>query len=307
MIQIVDGTPAVVFETELPRTEDAVMSLSVHPKEKLIACGINGTDAEMKSSQNQSLRLFKVGKQMCEPFRKLAVPAASATAEDFQRITCFSPNGKFIATATNSSLVVFDYPELNVAFATEEGEEEVYDVDWSNDSKTLLLTSLKNMVVFETGPFKLVQKVGPASLNKSTPVQFRQGKFGVAESKDFAFFAVHTQKKDRGFISKWVTKPEWRQVSSVSIARKPILVMAISPNGEYLAAASSDGTLYILTTDRLKIIKRVPNVHGMAITCLSFTRDSAHVVSGGADNRIVVTPVVSEDSSTFIPSVDLLV
>jgi WD40 repeat protein len=66
-----------------------------------------------------------------------------------------------------------------------------------------------------------------------------------------------------------------------------LLSVAVSPNGKYVACGAEDGNLYIFNfTDGTLRGETKIFAHAQGVTALTFSKDSAFVISGGADGNI---------------------
>lgn len=73
--------------------------------------------------------------------------------------------------------------------------------------------------------------------------------------------------------------------------------IAVSPNNQWLAGGSKDGTLYIWNLESGALRALNSEAHFQEITSLSWSADSTVLVSGGADARILVWRLVDLVSS----------
>jgi WD40 repeat protein len=62
----------------------------------------------------------------------------------------------------------------------------------------------------------------------------------------------------------------------------------VSPCGHYAIGGGASGTLYVWSTLSGQLLQTVPRAHYRSITCLKFTLDHRHVISGGADGMVHV-------------------
>ncbi|KXS19734.1 WD40 repeat-like protein [Gonapodya prolifera JEL478] len=305
-----------IFETVLPSDEDAVMCLGVHPKEKLIVAGINKSEVKIKERQNNSLRLFKVvGNDKVEPLQEHEAMAQDSAVDPSQapylRITEWSPDGVYLLTAgTNGELRIFRYPTFNVVarfVILAEGTkkvEEIYDAHFSPDGRQIIAVTPNHAVVYQaqarSAPgndkdgedleWKELRRVNVETFNgrgggKKYQLLLRQSRYNTDGKRPQIFFAFNSKSRDRSFVSRWDAHT-WDVEKTAAVARKPIMNMAVSPNGKLLGLAMQDFSITLVTADNLQPYFTFPNAHSFAITCLTWTRDSNIIVSGSADSTV---------------------
>jgi len=85
--------------------------------------------------------------------------------------------------------------------------------------------------------------------------------------------------------------------------RDDVEVLAVSPNGKYLATGSWDHTITVYRKDSSYEWMSTLRNHRSAVTCLTFSRDSKYLMSGSNDYRTVVWKLTEEEHDFQIDTV----
>ncbi|CAG8435319.1 5551_t:CDS:10 [Diversispora eburnea] len=276
-LNITEKTPfEKITELELNKNEDAPSCLTFHPEENVIACGINSSKEKIELGENKNCRTFEYSNNKIKSIKEIQT-ITSKNEYDFQRVTNFSSNGKFIAIGgTDSKLTVLKYPSLEVAFPPLNfNKQEIYDADFNPacdqvvaiSTKILRILSIKNGECIHSLESPIFQKV----------IQWK--------SDGFLFTVVNLTSKTKSFIVKWNAITLERILTKV-VSKKPITSFAISDDGNLLALGCSDQSLKICDANTLRILLTVPNVHEFPATSVNFNHDSTLVVSGSVDYSV---------------------
>ncbi|KAJ3344061.1 hypothetical protein HDU93_003224 [Gonapodya sp. JEL0774] len=278
-----------IFQTVLPPDEDAVMCLGVHPKEKLIVAGINKSETKIKERQNNSLRLFKVaGNEKVEHLQEHEAMEQDSSIIPSQapylKITEWSPDGSLLLTAgTNGELRVFKYPSFKVHCKftiTSEGSrrpEEIYDAHFSPDGKQVIAVTANHAILYEAsaeitsnGNHAIrsdkdgglpdwterrrvnVDTMSGRGGGKKFQLLLRQARYNPDTRRPQIFFVFNSKARDRAFVSRWDAQT-WEVEVTAAVARRPVMNMAVSPNGKLLALAMQDFSIILVTTDKLQV------------------------------------------------------
>lgn len=243
--------------------------------------------------------------------------------EQYQKTATFSPDGRFLAVAgTDGRLQLHRYPSMMPVFSVQLGvislKEEIYDTDFSDDSRQLAVTTPSRIVIFSTTPKttdgntqtyspRILQVLEKPVVGGSTAASFRTGKFGRGAKHDigtrhrfFTLINAHAEKGGRKRPSYVVTwdADAWRVKSAYTVSTKPSTTMAVSPHGRYVAVGSSDMCVTLLHALTSKRLLRIDHAHGFPPTCLAFSPNSRMLVSASADSSVQLTLL----PSNLVPS-----
>ncbi|XP_071953519.1 WD repeat-containing protein 18-like [Antedon mediterranea] len=136
-------------------------------------------------------------------------------------------------------------------------------------------------------------------LNSGTVLKSYSG--GISTSKSLNFIGrdyLLSASPSKSVLNLWsLHKREQQQVKM--ICPGVVNCLTVSPDGSYCVAAISE-KIYIWqfsTGNLLAVVSR----HYQKVTCLSFTDDGSHFVSGGEDNIIIVWSMASllQKSNTY--------
>ena len=106
-----------------------------------------------------------------------------------------------------------------------------------------------------------------------------RGTFCVRRSGD----NVYTAGGD-GILTRWSAATN-RSQESVPLSANSLRRVALDPTGRYLAIGASDGYVYLLNRDPLRLLDRAP-AHDLSTFALDFSPDGRHLYSGGRDARL---------------------
>ena len=113
--------------------------------------------------------------------------------------------------------------------------------------------------------------------------------------KDGIFALLHD--KDRilvgggdGRLSIW-SMSEQMLLETVNLSSKRIRTLALSPDGQLLAAGCSDGCIYLLHMGSWKVLEIIKSAHLPSVFTLRFTSDGQQLISGGRDAHLKVWSV----------------
>jgi len=126
-------------ELELDPNEDAPMTMAVNRSTSEFVCGINSSLEKRKAGDNQNCRVYslkdnKIGKKQTTS----TLTILDEDADDYQKVTAFSPAKDALAVgSTNSQVAFLSYPSLkplSSSFSLPKEGGEIFDVDFYNNS-----------------------------------------------------------------------------------------------------------------------------------------------------------------------------
>ncbi|KAI9032173.1 WD40-repeat-containing domain protein [Hyaloraphidium curvatum] len=310
------------FEHVFPAGSDAVMSLSVHPKEKLVACGLNSNADAVASGHNKSLKVYKVGPEGLDLLRELPVSSAP-TGDPYQKVTEWSPSGTHVlAACSDGSMAIYEYPSWTKVLlyqpsgsgsgdaSQHHGVSEIHDGSWDPSGKFVATVSARKLLVHSANDGSVVQEIPPGEMNGKVPCEYRACRYGSHASAGYIFLFLITKDKTRSFVSKWKTA-DWTQVRAKAVARKPVTAAAVSYGGNLLAMAFSDLSISVIDADTLDIIHQFTHAHSFPITNLVFSRETSHnkrpmLCSSSADCTVGFASVPERRSGSLLSYVFLV-
>ncbi|KAJ1884738.1 hypothetical protein LPJ66_010461 [Kickxella alabastrina] len=293
-----------VSELVLSSSEDAPTSLALHPKEKVLATSINASKAQIEKGENNNCRLFELKKKSIKA-GKSTQSVCSTSDYDYQRCSAFDPSGKLLAGgSTNGTLSVIQYPQLVPAFPFIEASDEINDVDFNLSGKWLAVTTDKELKVISAKDGSVVQTIDNPHTAKGTSAVFRFAKFGRSkgskeftalqtriELKDVLYTVLNTRSRKQAYIAMWDTN-KWERLVTRPVCNSAITTFALSKSGRLLAFATASLQICICDAHTLRVLMRIHNAHGFAITVLAFDAEEKCLISGSADEtcQVIVIP-----------------
>eukprot|EP00887_Chlorella_sp_A99_P000209 scaffold13.g209.t1 len=298
--------------------KDAAYRLAMHPSGRHIVCGMSTAGLErvdlVPSSQQQQQQQQAAAAASSSGGGGAAggsggrpgVPPALRFAEGraFKEATAdvgavkgmsFSSDGRWLALGgEDGSVDIREWPHMRRRLRWQASERPIRNVDFSAAHGDGVLFTCD-----ETGACKLWDAATGDEITQLQPPQ---------DLPRATFFRCKSTTDERGIVlftplkwkrEGWVAK--WRQEDDGSIrlearSRKPatpapICGFELSRSGELLAAVTPDGDQCVLSSETLTPIKYVPAAHMTFATCVCFSPDETHVLSGSSDASAVLTRV----------------
>ncbi|KAI1789016.1 WD40 repeat-like protein [Ganoderma leucocontextum] len=302
-----DSKLALLDELELASGEDAPMSMAAHPSRSEIVGGINSSEDALKSGPNQNCRVFHLEDSKISFSQAQSTIHLTTEDDDFQKVTVFSPNGKYLAVGGTRDLSVLDYPSLEpIATPIRLEKGEIYDAAFS--SKTLVVATTVNLLVYalpseedgEVTTLELLHTIDRPTLpGKDAGSSYRAVRFHPGDEK--VLYSVSntvppkTRTKSsprRAYVVRWDTDT-WKTTKLRQISDRGVTCFDISPDGKLLAFGSSDLNVGVLDAQSLAPLLTILKAHEFPPTTLRFSPNSDTLVSGSADNtvRVVTIPL----------------
>ncbi|KAG0262082.1 hypothetical protein BG011_000357 [Mortierella polycephala] len=264
-----------IVERELNRDEDAPMSISVHPKEKAMAFGINSAVNKIKAGENENCR----------------------------KVTRFNKDGTLLATGgTDGVISLLKYPALTPVFpATQFKGHEILDLDFSADGAYLSAVSTQNLWIISTENGRVLELITNPVLNKKKPFEFRTCRFGRGAFVSILYTVVNGEKNRKPFVCMWDTS-NWTRIRTLAVGPRPITACAMSNDGRLIAFGSSDMGIRICSSKTLQVLMTIPKVHALPIPSLAFNNDASLLVSASVDATcsVISVPKTFPKNNNFV-------
>ncbi|ORY72905.1 quinon protein alcohol dehydrogenase-like superfamily [Leucosporidium creatinivorum] len=316
----------LVHEYELSKTEDAPMSVAVEPTTKTLIAGINSAVDKLKEGTNENLRVFEYDDEAIK-YIKQKQTITSVNEDHYQKVATFSRSASSSSSekadeksstqsllaigSTNSQLSLLTFPELEEVFPPIEYEgEELFDVDFNDDTSLLLGASSSKLCVWSTkkaegeSAQEAVQVIERPVLKKTLACTFRAAKFGRHSTSTNLYTIVNASPSVRSrkpgpgekksFVSLWDTKT-WTLKKTRTVSQKPVTAFDVSDDGTLLAYGSSDLSVGVLDAVTLRPILHILHAHDFPVTSLKFNPSGTLLLSGSADNSVRVVEVPSKE------------
>lgn len=227
---------------------------------------------------------------------------SSDDSEHYTRTSAFSPDGKHLALGnTNGQFWHLSYPGLEEVSTPRDFTNEIYDVDFSEDSSLVLAASTQSLVVFATDASKAepVQTIEKPVFQKGLPCSFRAARFGRGKTAKRLYTVVNARGQGkngkRSLISMWDVKApdagNWTLLKTRQASPKPVTAFAISDDGRFLAVGTADCSITVLEAETLKTLLHVLQAHDLPPTAVRFSPSGDLLVSVSADNTVRITTV----------------
>ncbi|KAJ1765653.1 hypothetical protein IW140_006407 [Coemansia sp. RSA 1813] len=310
----------LTHELELSSEEDAPTCLATNPKGKTIISSINRSDDDIKEGLNKNCRVFTVTKKSINA-GKVANTICSTSDYDYQKSITFDPSGKLVASgSTDGTLAVLQYPSLHPAFPFVDAANEINDVCFNAEGKWLSVVTNDELKILTAKTGALVQTIDNPHTSSGQPAVFRFARFGsekgalrfntgakssATKLKDALYTVLNTKTRKQAYIAVWNTRT-WKRIATRPVCNSAITTFAISSDGTLLAFATASLQIGICDAHSLRVLARIQNAHGFAITALAFDNTGKHLISGSADEtcQIIripdVWPTAFETFSTVV-------
>ncbi|KAI8905951.1 quinon protein alcohol dehydrogenase-like superfamily [Gorgonomyces haynaldii] len=275
---------------------DGCMSIALHPKDKCLVAGVNGSTQEIEQGTNLNCKSFVITNKKLRHVTSFQ-SFDSVDPAVYQKIARFSNDGKLLVTgASDGTLGVWKWPDCTPSFTKKETREIVdLSVDPTNGILGYIISNKLVLLDLQKGK----PRAGLEQIKMGNQLyDFRAIRYGRKQSEGSLFVVLNEKSKKGSYIQKYnlELKLGWSKQSS----QKPITSFAISPDGLLMAYGCSDLSVIVSSTNQMERIRQFSNAHGFPSTCLDFNIDASLVVSGSADSTLVVLPLGSEKSSSWI-------
>lgn len=89
-------------------------------------------------------------------------------------------------------------------------------------------------------------------------------------------------------------------IADLTLERRPILAMALSPDGALMSVGDGEGFVMTVETESWRIVDDYKAAANGPVWALAFTPDSAGLLAGGIDDAAYVWPVINELDAPII-------
>ncbi|RCI06228.1 hypothetical protein CU098_012542 [Rhizopus stolonifer] len=257
----------------LSEKEDCPMSIACHPQLPLLAVEY----LMLQTSKDYSVKKLNTKKEK------------SKDVAEYQKVTRYSRSGNYLVTAFSDGRVSILNTKNGTLLFPSFQFKDVQDVDFDAKEEYVVIATLKEVTVIslqEKGI--IVQVIDSPRLNRQSVCQIRAVRYATFEGQETLYAIINSTSKGHAFICAWklsqqrkypVTKPK-----TVGICRKNVTCFSVSPVGDLLAFASNDLSVSLLDAQKYKPLLKVNQIHGFAITDLTFNHSGKYLATAGADN-----------------------
>ncbi|ORX85062.1 WD40 repeat-like protein [Anaeromyces robustus] len=274
----------LVSKQEFKDNVHFVSSIAIHPKERLIACGINNTEEAIEKSDdgNKSCKIFKFKNNEFQLINELHSLKGDAL-NDFQNNTKFNADGTLLLTAgTDGLITMFDTVDYKPIFVRDQGES-VLDTHFNETGSLAVSISSKRLVVFKSANGSIVYEISNPTFNGKKEATFAAARFGHGLSKNKLFIIANIDTK-RSILCT-IDLSNWEKMHSKSILKSNnIKKIDISPSGSYIVYVTADNLIGLIETKTLRVIIRVKTDeltnNDDIITSICYTKEEKEIIIG---------------------------
>jgi len=274
----------LVSKQEFKDNVHFVSSIAIHPKERIIACGINNTKEAIEKNDegNKSCKIFKFKNDEFQLINELESLKGDA-ANDFQNNTRFNSDGTLLLTAgTDGLITMFDTIDYQPIFIRDQGES-VLDTHFNETGTLAVSISVKRLVVFKSANGSIVYEISNPSFNGKKEATFAAARFGHGLSRNKLFIIANIDTKKS--ILCTIDISNWEKIHSKSILKSNnIKKIDISPSGSYIVYITSDNLIGVIDTKTLRVILRVNTAeltnNDDIITSMCYTKEEKEIIIG---------------------------
>jgi len=283
-----------------------VSSLTIHPKERLIACGINDSEEIIKKNndKNKSCKIIKFKNNEFQIVNELHSLKGDA-ANDFQNNTRFNYDGTLLLTAGTDGLInMFDTVDYKSLYIRDQGES-VLDTHFNETGSLVVSISSQRMVVFKSVNGSIVYEISNPMFNGKKAASFASARFGHGFSQGLLFIIANIDTSKSVLCS--LDTNNWEKMNSKSILKSNnIKKIEISPSGSYLAYVTADNQLGVIDTKTFRVILKINTAeltnNDDIISSICYTKEE-HELIIGTDQGICKLIVLKRTTESVVKSI----
>ncbi|EDV23524.1 Prolactin regulatory element-binding protein [Trichoplax sp. H2] len=284
----IQAEPVCRYDTD----PEAVMNIALHPKERVIACGMSEKcqllsirqDTRINES-NETVRRRGDGNDrvFSQVSKKLLLEPGLTVRTDFnedgprQKIVLFTRYGlRMITGGMDGHIRIWKYPDLQLQLDIAAHSGDIDEMDVNETGTRIVSVSRDNHVyVWNSTNGERVSELTISFSKAKGKYIARSCRFGTAVGATESLYTVHnplsSSSKGACYLVKW-NADDYHPLKYRAIGAERATKMVISNDGHFLGLGTSEGSVLICTTFNLKTIIRVPNAHASVITGLTFSK-----------------------------------
>ncbi|ORX57927.1 WD40 repeat-like protein [Piromyces finnis] len=279
----------LVSKQEFENNVHFVSSIAIHPKERIIACGINNSEEVIKknNNQNKSCKIYKYKNNEFQLIHELHSLKGDAS-NDFQNNTKFNSDGTLLLTAgTDGLITMFDTVDYHPLFIRDQGES-VLDTHFNESGSLVVSVSSQRLVVFKSANGSIVYEISNPIFNGKREATFASARFGQGESRTKLFIIANIDTKKSILCTLDISN--WDKVHTKTILKNiGIKKIEVSPSGSHLTYVTVDNQLGVVNTKTARVILKINTAeltdNDDIITSISYT-DEEHELIFGTDQGV---------------------
>jgi len=296
----------LVAKKEFKDNVHFVSSLAIHPKERIIACGINNSGEAIKknNNENRSCKIIKFKNNEFQIENELYSLKGDAS-NDFQNNTKFNCDGTLLLTAGTDGLInMFDTVDYKSIYVRDQGES-VLDTHFNETGSLVVSVSAQRMVVFKSANGSIVYEISNPMFNGKKEATFAAARFGHGFSRGLLFIIANIDTSKSVLCTLDISN--WEKMNSKSILKSNnIKKIEISPSGSYLAYVTSDNQLGVIDTKTYRVILKINTAeltnNDDIITSISYTKEE-HELIIGTDQGVCKLLILQRTTESIVKSI----
>jgi len=274
----------LVSKQEFKDNVHFVSSISIHPKERIIACGINNSAEVIKknNNENKSCKIFKFKNNEFQLIHELHSLKGDAS-NDFQNNTRFNSDGTLLLTAgTDGLITMFDTVDYHPLFIRDQGES-VLETHFNETGSLVVSVSAQRLVVFKSVNGSIVYEISNPMFNGKKEATFASARFGHGESRTKLYIIANIDTKKSVLCTLDISN--WEKMHSKTILKNiGIKKIEVSPSGSHIAYVTVDNQLGVVDTKTARVILKINTAeltdNDDIITSISYTKEEHELIIG---------------------------
>jgi len=296
----------LVSKQEFKDNVHFVSSIAIHPKERVLACGINNTEEIIKknNNENKSCKILKFKNNEFQLINELHSLKGDAS-NDFQNNTKFNCDGTLLLTAgTDGLITMFDTVDYHCLFVRDQGES-ILDTHFNDIGSLVVSISAQRLVVFKSVNGAIVYEISNPMFNGKKEATFAAARFGHGESKGKLFIIANIDTKKS--ILCTIDTSSWDKLHTKTIVRSnSIKKIEMSPSGSYIAYVTADNQIGVIDSKTSRVVLRVNTAeltnNDDIITSITYTKEE-HELIIGTDQGVCKLIVLKRSTESIVKSV----